>query len=90
MKFVGCILVVFGIYLGMAAHPLFFLAAAIGFLCFLQGIENAIIANTTEYVRRAITENKTYEDLMKEKFGIETSENSTDSQTEPRERGLVG
>ena len=68
MKLFGGIVIVIGGYLGMAASPLFFLGSAIGLLVFLQGVENSIIENTTEYVRRAITEKKTYEELEKERL----------------------
>jgi hypothetical protein len=68
MKTVGGLLIVIGVYLGMAVHPLFFLGSAIGLLIYLQGVENAVIAHTTEYVRRAITENKTYDEIEEERL----------------------
>jgi hypothetical protein len=71
MKLLGAILVIIGGYLGFGANPLFFIASAIGLLFFLQGVENAIIENTTEYVRRAIVENKTYEELENERLSQE-------------------
>jgi hypothetical protein len=70
MKLTGAILFLLGGYLGPAA-PIFFLASAIGLLLFLQGVENSIIENTTEYVRRSIAENKTYEELKSERLSLE-------------------
>lgn len=68
MKLFGGILIIIGVYLGVSGGPLFFVAVAIGLLLFIQGVENSIIEHTTEYVRRAITENKTYADLIEERF----------------------
>ncbi len=71
MKSTGAILLILSGYLGIAATPLFFLVSAIGLLIFMQGIENSIIENTTEYVRRSIAENKTYEELETERLSLE-------------------
>ena len=67
MKMTGAVLFVISGLLGMKS-PFFFLGSAVGLLLFLQGMENCIIATTTEYVRRAITENKTFDELERERL----------------------
>lgn len=84
MKMWGGLLIVIAAYLGLATSPLFFLGTAVGLLIFLQGMENAVVANTTEYVRRAITENKTHDELERE--GL-TDENETSNQALDRTSG---
>ena len=83
MKWLGGIIFLIGIYGGIGWHPLFFIVSAVGMLTFLQGVENTIIENTTEYVRRAMVEKKTYYELRNDELG--TRGNSDKSERSPDE-----
>ena len=73
MKLLGGVIMVVSTWFGLVGSPICLIGSVIGLLIFLQGIQNAIVEDTTEYVRRAITENKTYDDLEKERLGHEES-----------------
>ena len=71
MKLTSGIVFVFSVYFGTVGSQLFFVVAALSMLFFLLGVENSVIENTTEYVRKAIAEDKSYNELEKERLAGE-------------------